>query len=199
MSIEFEEFPKIARLNREIVVTEKLDGTNSQILIGKLSELQPSVPPALAIQGDLVMLAGSRNRYVTPTDDNYGFAKWVMSHAEELFALGEGRHFGEWWGGGIQTGYGLAKDDKRFSLFNTTRWGAAESRPACCGIVPVLYQGKFSEVSIEQALNTLRDEGSKASPGFMKPEGIVVFHVHSNQMFKVTLKNDGLPKSLVKD
>jgi hypothetical protein len=32
---EFVEFRKIPRLNREIVVTEKLDGTNAQIKIGE--------------------------------------------------------------------------------------------------------------------------------------------------------------------
>jgi hypothetical protein len=32
-------------------------------------------------------------------------------------------------------------------------------------------------------------------PGFMDPEGIVVYHVAANQMFKVTLKGDDAPKS----
>ena len=30
---EFQPFPKIPRLSREIVITEKIDGTNAQILI----------------------------------------------------------------------------------------------------------------------------------------------------------------------
>ncbi len=33
MKLEFNEFPKIARLSREIVITEKLDGTNASIFI----------------------------------------------------------------------------------------------------------------------------------------------------------------------
>lgn len=29
----FQEFPKMARLSRECVITEKIDGTNAQILV----------------------------------------------------------------------------------------------------------------------------------------------------------------------
>ena len=31
--IEFKEFPKIARLNREVIVTEKIDGTNAAVIV----------------------------------------------------------------------------------------------------------------------------------------------------------------------
>ncbi len=33
--------------------------------------------------------------------------------------------------------------------------------------------------------------GSVVSPGFMRPEGIVIFHVASGQIFKATLDGDG--------
>ena len=36
---------------------------------------------------------------------------------------------------------------------------------------------------------------SLAAPGFMRPEGIVVFHVAANTAFKQTLEKDGEPKS----
>jgi hypothetical protein len=36
--------------------------------------------------------------------------------------------------------------------------------------------------------------GSKAAPGFMKPEGIVVFHVAGNVGFKKTIEKDEEPK-----
>jgi hypothetical protein len=62
-------------------------------------------------------------------------------HRDDLLTLGPGRHFGEWWGAGIQRRYGLT--EKRFSLFNVTRWG--EARPACCHVVPTLYRGPFSD------------------------------------------------------
>jgi hypothetical protein len=173
---DFVPFPKIARLSREIIVTEKIDGTNSQIFIGE----------------DGTMLAGSRNRWLTPDDDNFGFARWVVEHEEELRKLGPGRHFGEWWGSGIQRRYGLS--EKRFSLFNVHRWGV--ERPACCHVVPLLYQGEFGEPEIMICLDLLRVEGSQAAPGFMKPEGIIVFHVAAQIGFKKTLEKDSEPKGM---
>lgn len=179
---EFVEFPKMARFAREIIVTEKIDGTNAQVWIS---------------DDGTEIRAGSRTRWLIPGipgEDNFGFAAWVQEHREELLALGPGRHFGEWWGSGIQRGYGLSKGEKRFSLFNVTRWG--EDRPACCHVVPVLYRGLFSEASIEAALLELKGSGSQAAPGFMKPEGIVVFHTAGNVGFKRTIEKDEQPKSV---
>ena len=173
---EFVPFPKMARLSREIVVTEKIDGTNAQIFI----------------DDDGSMLVGSRSRWITPQDDNYGFARWVEAHRAELAELGPGRHFGEWWGNGIQRRYNVP--DKRFSLFNAVRWG--EDRPACCGVVPVLYKGDFSQEAIEAALVSLAENGSQAAPGFMQPEGVVVFHTAALVGFKKTIERDGAPKGL---
>lgn len=173
----FEGFPKMARLNRDIIVTEKIDGTNAQIFIG---------------EDRTTLLAGSRTRWITPGNDNYGFARWCEDHKDSLLKLGPGRHFGEWWGGGIQRRYGLT--EKRFSLFNTFRWSDPIARPACCHVVPVLYQGPYSQFEIDVTLAKLRG-GSVAAPGFMDPEGIVIFHTAANAMFKVTLKNDEQPKS----
>ena len=176
MDHEFTEFPKMARLSREVVVTEKIDGTNAQVFVDE----------------DGTILAGSRSRWITPENDNFGFAAWVRDHADELRELGPGRHFGEWWGAGIQRRYGLA--DKRFSLFNVLRWG--EARPACCGVVPVLYRGPFDTARIDDTLATLAEEGSVAAPGFMKPEGIVVFHIAGNVGFKKTIEKDEVPKTM---
>ncbi len=173
----FVEFPKIARLSREIIVTEKLDGTNAQVYISD----------------DLSLVAaGSRNRWLTLEADNFGFARWVGENAEQLLRLGPGRHFGEWWGSGIQRRYGLT--EKRFSLFNVSRWG--QDRPDCCHVVPVLYQGNFCTAEIEHALDRLRTEGSVAAPGFFNPEGIVIFHTAANVGFKKTLHKDELPKAI---
>jgi hypothetical protein len=69
--------------------------------------------------------------------------------------------------------------------------------PECCDLVPVLYDGEFKEEAIEQCLNHLKEHGSKAAPGFIKPEGIVVYHEASNTMFKKTIEKDDSPKSLV--
>lgn len=171
---EFQEFPKIPRLNRTVIVTEKIDGTNACVVVGE----------------DGAVTAQSRSRIITPEADNFGFAAWVRDHADELRALGKGHHFGEWWGLGIQRGYGL--NERRFSLFNTKRWG--ETRPACCHVVPVLaiWNGFYA---VDKTLEKLRSEGSMAAPGFMNPEGVVAFHGHSGAMFKVTLEKDEEPKS----
>ncbi|AXQ69771.1 RNA ligase [Caulobacter phage CcrSC] len=177
----FVAFPKIARLNREIVITEKLDGTNAQVEINDA--------------GDDIVSAGSRNRYITPEMDNHGFARWVRDNRDELIKLGPGRHYGEWWGNGIQHGYGLGKGDKRFSLFNVGRWEDPATRPACCGVVPVLYRGPFSEAAIQDAVERLRTEGSMAAPGWMRPEGVIVYHTAAGTLFKVTLEKDAAPKS----
>ena len=198
MSNEFVEFPKIARLSRGTVVTEKIDGTNAQVCVAELEGYPESDPFCLWQRDGLAIFAGSRSRYVVPgKDDNFGFAAWVQSHAEELAALGPGRHYGEWWGSGIQRGYGLRNGEKRFSLFNVGRWRETPP-PACCSIVPVLHEGDFDIAAIESCLAMLAQFGSKAAPGFMRPEGVVVFHAASRTLFKKTIEKDSEPKSLAK-
>ena len=192
---EFVGFAKISRLSRDVICSEKIDGTNAQVFI----------------EEDGTVHAGSRTQWITPEKDNYGFAKWVYAHATELVKLGPGRHFGEWWGQGIQRKYDMT--EKRWSLFNVTRWclfGETPQRipcgdpriekyqevlPACCGLVPVLYRGPFDTAKVDTVLEELRLSGSRAAPGFMKPEGVVVFHVASGVCFKKTIEKDESPKS----
>lgn len=194
----FEEFPKMARLSREVIITEKIDGTNAQIYISE----------------DGQIIAGSRSRWLTlGRGDNYGFAGWVRDNESELIKLGPGRHFGEWWGNGCQRGYGLPKGEKRFSLFNAIRFCPHGSEPMvlptndprifktqnvapkCCHIVPILWRGIFSTEAADIALSELQMSGSHASPGFMSPEGIVVLHIAGNVGFKKTIEKDSSPKS----
>ena len=184
--IEFEAWPKIARLNRNIVVTEKIDGTNAAVIITEDGQVG----------------AQSRTRLITLDNDNYGFARWTFNNRDILRdVLGPGRHFGEWWGAGIQRRYGLGgQGAKRFSLFNTARWsGEATSefdRVEGLGVVPVLYQGPFDQAAINDTLTDLAELGSVAAPGFMDPEGVVVYVAAARSMFKVTIKGDDAPKSL---
>lgn len=175
--MDFKTFTKIPRLSRECIITEKIDGTNGVI----------------GIDENGALWAGSRNRWLIGPDyingDNMGFGVWAYAHKDELMKLGPGLHYGEWWGLGIQRGYGLK--EKRFSLFNVSRWGDPEIRPACCGVVPILYQGAFDTREIEDVLYQLSKEGSHAAPGFMNPEGVVIYHVAGGFMFKKTLDGDG--------
>lgn len=208
--IEFQEFEKISRLNREVIVTEKIDGTNGQVHIRPAdgSEMELGYDVQVEIGGVThYVRAGSRNRWVLHlgSDDNGGFGRWVHAHAHELAELGPGAHFGEWWGAGIQRKYGL--QEKRWSLFNVGRWidshvppfaPLTEKQaiaPQCCHVVPILTQGVGMDLAVERALYRLRNEGSVAAPGFMKPEGVVVFHTHSRSLFKVTLERDEEHKS----
>lgn len=173
--MNFESFPKMARLSREIIITEKIDGTNAQVCIGENGEF----------------MVGSRTRWITPEDDNFGFARWAYDNRDCLMQLGVGRHFGEWWGQGIQRNYGM--DSKVFSLFNVSRW--ADIRPECCSVVPTLYRGQFSEDAIMGELDKLKMLGSVAASGFNNPEGIIVYHVAAGIGFKKTLEKDEQPKS----
>lgn len=203
---DFIGFGKIARLNREIVVTEKIDGTNAQILIMEVPTIDGE-PQSLidrpshvsefifdeATQKYYNMWFGSRTRWLTTHTDNHGFARWAFENRSELVKLGAGRHFGEWWGQGINRNYGLT--EKRFSLFNVSKWGDDNVRPKCCGVVPVLGKfDTFDTTKIADCLTWLRREGSQAAPGFHNPEGIVIYHTHGNVLFKVTLENDDKPK-----
>ena len=122
---EFQEFSKMARWSRQVVVTEKIDGTNAQIYIAELDG-RPA-EGAIAQSDGLAMFAGSRSRWITPDDDNFGFASWAKRNADQLFGLGVGRHFGEWWGSGIQRKYNQA--EKRFSMFNVLRWCLSDDEP----------------------------------------------------------------------
>jgi len=178
--MEFEKFPSIGRLKRVVVVTEKLDGTNAQI----------------CFDDDMNMYVGSRNRWIKLGDDNYGFAYWCHEHEEDLRKLGPGRHYGEWWGKGIQRGYNI--QEKRFSLFNTARWNPSNPNlPDCCSVVPILYSGDMSTMAVDDILDQLSSVGSVAAPGFMKPEGIVMYHTALKVLSKVTLDNNDAHKGAV--
>lgn len=168
---EFIPYPKTPRLFSEATITEKLDGTNALVHV---------LP-------DGTVLAGSRNRYLTEEKDNYGFCAWVNKHRDQLRQLGPGKHYGEWWGQGIQRGYD--QHERHFSLFNTRRWADLTHVPDCCRVVPTLYQGPFSWHDIQRTVNALFAYGSYAANGYPHPEGIVVFHKASGKVYKVTEKD----------
>ena len=124
--VEFKPWPKIPRLDAGIscVITEKIDGSNGCIIVenGEITGVQ------------------SRKRLITPEQDNFGFADWVYSNSEVLAqGLGDGYHYGEWAGPGIQKNpKNLA--DKKFFLFNVHRWQEDRAGiPPLCEVVRVLY------------------------------------------------------------
>lgn len=204
--MDYPAFEKIPRFNRDVVVTEKIDGTNGLISItvndpwdGLLTA--PTQTGGIWANGFYVK-AGSRNRWITPEQDNNGFARWVHENAEELTKLGVGNHYGEWYGSGIWRNYGLK--EKRFMLFNTARWADDSVRPKCCEVSTVLFEGNMKDLlapiamgrenQIDYLLSTLKVQGSRHVPGFMNPEGVIIFHKASRQLFKITLEDDSKPK-----
>lgn len=152
---EFRRWSSIERLEQQITITEKVHGSNAQILVTETGEV----------------LAGSRERWLNRVQDNYGFCTHITEHADEIRELlGPGRHFGEWYGAGINSGYGLK--EKRLALFDT-RW-TDKPIPSWCDVVPVLYAGFYSSSIIDETMSRLRAGGSVIQPGFIGAEGVVV-------------------------
>lgn len=174
---DFIPFPKIPRLFRDATITEKIDGTNACVVVT-----------------DDGVLAQSRNQFITPLKDNHGFARWVYDNAERLRdTLGPGRHFGEWWGQGIQRGYGLVS--KRFSLFNVSKWEGLVDDELGLFVVPVVARlSPFTTAGVQKAIIDLEQGGSVAAPGYEHPEGVVVFHEAGGHLYKALIENDDQPK-----
>ena len=163
--MEFKSFQKIPRItNEQYIITEKIDGTNAVIAIGENGEFY----------------TGSRNRWITPGDDNFGFSSWAHENKEELLKLGVGYHYGEWYGSGIQRGYNL--NEKRFMLFNTLRWGHHNpNTPNCCEVATLLPH------VITECVELLK-KGSIHIPGYERTEGFVIYTKLTNQLYKYIIE-----------
>ena len=218
--MEFEAFPKIPRLNREWIITEKIDGTNAAIIIEECPLVEGGECDTI-VPGDSVLAVGyrdgkayhvgaqSRKRLINLAEDNHGFAEFVYDNVEALVELlGPGRHFGEWAGPGIQKNR-HELERKTFFLFNTTRFGNIWTSDAAhrigVTVVPVLgiVHNAIDLAQCEYILLGLLRGGSYAKrragerPGrHGKAEGIMFYSTAANQVFKVTLENDGVPKGL---
>ena len=199
----FTGFPKISRLSRDCIITEKIDGTNGQLYF--FAEVDKSIPKtATNVTSEdnpnyYFMSVGSRKRWLTPEDDNFNFAKWAWENKDELFTLlGPGRHYGEWFGSGIQRNYGLQSGERWLSLFNTTKHEGIQNRTKLnLTTVPILRKNTFTTQIVEEALSDLKKYGSFLVPSFKNPEGIVIYHTGSGTLYKKTLENDEQPKGQV--
>jgi hypothetical protein len=187
----FRHWPKIPRLENEIYhISEKIDGTNACVVI------QPYDPTKtkeyLYINPDYSygVAAQSRTCLIYPNKDNYDFAKWVQNNAKQLITdLGPGYHFGEWWGLGINRGYGL--NHKRFSLFNPTK------KSSVCHNVPLLISNNeeinkwLQESPLTLQIKYWKEQfklnGSYAAPGYMHPEGLMIYAEKANTYWKVII------------
>ena len=196
--MKFTKFPKIQRFDKmTLLITQKLHGTNASIWIVKVDpELE-----CLAHTDELefftsdrqyIVKAGKRSSFITCEKDNFGFAKFVHANKDALAeALGEGVHFGEWVGPGINSGEGL--EEKRLALFNVLglekRKEELEAEckwPDRVDLVPVLYFGNSNDIQteVDKAMIELKNNGSKYCAGFMRPEGVVTSILGTNTKFK---------------
>lgn len=166
-NVEFKAWEKIPRENPfTVTITEKIDGTNACVIIndGNIAGVQ------------------SRKRFITTEDDNYGFAKWVEDNKTELITMGDGYHYGEWAGPGIQKNP-LKLDKKHFFLFNTLRWNENNhNRPNCCDVVPVLYHGELKPDTIPELLEVMKEDG-------VTREGVIVYYHAFRKYTKHTIKS----------
>ncbi len=167
MTVEFKAWEKIPRENPfNVTISEKIDGTNACIIIA---------------DGEIVGVQ-SRKRLITPEDDNYGFAAWVEENKDELITMGDGYHYGEWAGLGIQKNP-LQLDKKHLFLFNTFRWNENNpNRPSCCDVVPVLYQGMLNPETIPDLLDELKNKDTER-------EGVVAYYHAFRKYTKHTIKS----------
>lgn len=175
--ISFQRFESIESIKHGVYleITQKLHGTNGAIFYSRN-------PEHIAI--------GSRNRWLTETEDNHGFYKFVHENLDALKpCLKEGYNYGEFIGKGIGNGEGLT--EKNFAFFDFHHFGK-QSLPHGFSTVPVLFVGKMGlsklNEKINECLDDLKTNGSKYTPGFMKPEGIVVKINHVR--FKLTFENE---------
>lgn len=173
MNVEFQPWPKIQRLDKNTVtITEKIDGTNACVIV----------------KNGEVIGSQSRNRVITPEDDNMGFAGWVQNNKERLTTLGDGYHYGEWAGPGIQKNpHDLP--NKRFFLFDARMHGIFQQNPEhpakeVVSVVPVLYEGWYRPETVDDILFRL-DLGEIGLGAGKKtnPEGIIIyFHVFQQHL-----------------
>jgi hypothetical protein len=169
---EFTSFDSIERFDQHVTITEKIHGTNAQVFVGDES----------------CVYAGSRNRWLSPEDDNFGFASYVQEHAVEIAEkLGVGQHFGEWYGSGINGGYGMK--ERRFVLFHP-RFRDLPSLPPRMDLIPVLYEGPFTPSIVDDTMERLKGEGSRLVRGYMHPEGVVVRFNRTGVMMKKVFQQE---------
>ena len=167
---EFRKWPKTIRPKANtIIITEKMDGTNACVVV----------------ENSEVVAVQSRNRFIKIGDDNMGFAVWVEQNKDELVKLGDGYHFGEWVGEGIQKNpHNLT--GKHFYLFNTRR--PSDTLPDCVKQVPILYHGEYDVAEIDRVYTELWQRATGGEEPYM-PEGLIVHFLASDHRVKYTYTN----------
>lgn len=163
--------PRAGSKGETIVVMEKMDGSNCGI----------------HIKDDTIVGIQSRNRSISPNadgnqNDNFGFARWVHENQEELLKLGDGSHYGEWCGEGIQKNPHKLVGKHWFLFSNPFR--PVETLPECVSKVPVLYVGDDSDEIMRIFVKLYTDSKEQG----YKAEGIIVYYPKQKRREKITFE-----------
>lgn len=161
-------FPKIPRLQKvNVVITEKLDGTNAVIW------LSPDKSE---------MKVGSRNRWVgdSKLEDNSGFYQFCQENKEYLMRLHPGFNYGEFMGPKIQ-GNRYELEKKELYLFDTRRAGEFEDTNTI-KVVPHLMTTPLDD--LPEHLSKYNNMKSTLNPK-ANAEGVMLYFTELNKYIKV--------------
>jgi len=203
--MEFQAFPKIESFRKvEMVITQKIHGTNAAIQILRTKKCVGEVPGYLSAEMafkalESVMPEGVESVTLEPysVSHNLVMAEYVEVRAQSrtrfIYPGDDNFGFAAWveankaeliekLGSGIHYGEwagpginsGEGLKEKMFVLFDHWKFPAERPLPTGTAVVPVLYKGPFDLAKIEEVMADLKENGSKLVPGFLRPEGVVV-------------------------
>ena len=186
----YPKYPKTHRLeNINCIISEKVDGTN-----GLIHGIYDSKTESFKVK------FGSRTRYLNPEvkdGDNFGFASFYLPYKklfkklfnslrEEHSDLCDIKIYGEWFGKGIQRGYGL--ENKYFMPFNKYYAAFLQQGSIPNIIEPYIFcECKYNIQESLDAMSLLRANGSYLIPGYDNPEGIIINFRDLDIRFKETI------------
>lgn len=177
-------WPKITRRDAQCTISEKAHGSNGAVAF-QVTNMSPTDGREVYVL-DVEMAVQTRTRIVTTQDDQTGIARWAEANRDtlEMDLLHVNRmlpepgtyyHYGEF----MTRGH----NEPHFYLFNTRRWTGVKFRTPTLKVVPVLYEGNYSDEIVENCLEDLRQNGSRIHPG-LPAEGVVVYYPSNDTMFK---------------
>lgn len=163
--------------NEPFVITEQIGGSRVGVHIARVDSEPPAGGHGVRVEVDgqwWLLRPISPIRWLGSERDNFGFAAWVRASAAQLIRLGQGWHYGVWYGRGIMRSYGL--DHRRLALYDVERWTQIPERlPDRVESVPIVGRARGPELSsaVDRALRRLERSGSLAVPG-QAAEGIEI-------------------------
>ena len=172
---DFHAFPEVEHICKtHMRITQKVHGSNCQIYIYEED-------------GTKKLKVGTKNRWLSLDDDNYGVCKFVHDNAEFFLQFSLGHHYGEWAGKGINSGEGM-KERMLFLFSNPARYEGITFHPNVT-FVPEMYNGVLDQSQIEYWMTFLKANGSFIVPGFMNVEGIIA-EINGKRYKKVFKKEE---------